>query len=51
VAVAETPSGAVRFVEVADGHFVQEMDEAQGHHNGKVRIIDLTSQKTNKFTP
>ena len=37
-AVAETPSGTVRFEEVAVGHFVEEMDEAQGQHPGTVEL-------------
>lgn len=37
-AVAEAPGGAVGFEEVAGGHFIQEIHEAQGQHPGTVEL-------------
>ena len=36
--VAEAPGRAVGFEEMAGGHFVEEMDEAQGQHPGTVEL-------------
>ncbi len=45
-AVAETPGGAVGFEEVAGGHFVEEMDEAEGQGTGTVELPAVTSAST-----
>lgn len=36
--VPEPPSRTIGFEEVAGGHFVEEMDEAQGQHPGTVEL-------------
>ena len=36
--MTEAPISPIRFEEVAGGHFVQEMDEAQGQHPGTVEL-------------
>lgn len=37
-AMPKPPSGTIRFEEAAGGHFVEEMDEAQGEGNGAAEL-------------